>query len=199
MKEKIAETALQQFLKYGIRDITIARLIEPLRISTKTFYKYYESKEVLLKECLDIHYGNSFRQLRGVVENEKDPVTKLLAVFRQALAADFGINHAFYHDLNYYYPELQNEAIAKIRDRSGSLMLPLMKAGIRDGYFLEDLDLRIALTGVNTLYTSITRGREYEDQGYAPALLFENLVVVFIRGMCTAKGRRQLDQHSKLK
>lgn len=199
MKEKIAATALEQFLKHGIRDMTISRLIAPLGISTKTFYKYFESKEVLLKECLGILYGGSYQQLRGIAAGDGDPVTKLLTVFKQALGADFGINHAFYHDLNYYYPELQNEAIGKIKDQSGGLMAPLMEEGIRDGYFLETLDWRIALSGVNTLYTSITRGREYVGQKYGPPLLFENLVVVFIRGMCTAKGRKLLENHSKLK
>jgi len=47
-KEIIIEVSLQQFLKHGIKQTTIQKLIEPLRLSTKTFYKYFADKEDLL-------------------------------------------------------------------------------------------------------------------------------------------------------
>jgi AcrR family transcriptional regulator len=197
MKQKIAETALAEFLKHGIRDITIARLIAPLGISTKTVYKYFASKEVLLKECLDILYGNHLFELRKILTAKGDPVNKILNVFRGALKEDFGISNTFYHDLNYYYPELQNEAVTRISDESGALIIPVVEQGIRDGYFLSGLYPPISLMGISILYTSITRGNEYLDGGQSPHLLFENLVETYIRGMCTEKGRKQMQNHLK--
>jgi AcrR family transcriptional regulator len=197
MKQKIAGTALKEFLQHGIRDITIARLVAPLGISTKTVYKYFESKEDLLKECLHILYSNHLFELRKIINAKTDPVNKMLIVFRAALKEDFGISNSFYHDLNYYYPELQNEAVKRISDESGALILPVVEQGIRDGYFLSGLYPEISLLGIGILYTSITRGSEYQDGRHSPQLLFENLVEIYVRGMCTEKGRKQIKNHLK--
>ena len=192
MERLIVETALKEFLKSGIREMSVAKLVRTLGISTKTFYKHYESKEALLKECLDLLYGGYYAEFQKITGSSQGPVNKLLAVFKQALDQDFGINHAFFHDLNYYYPELQNEAIKRIREEASGIFVPLFEQGITDGYFLPQLNPQVALTGINLLYTSITRGQHYPGMQDNPQLLFENLVVTFIRGMCTEKGRTQL-------
>jgi AcrR family transcriptional regulator len=44
MKDKITEVALERFMQYGIRNMTIKKLVEPLGISTKTVYKYFASR-----------------------------------------------------------------------------------------------------------------------------------------------------------
>ena len=196
MNEKIAESALQEFLTHGIRDITIAKLIAPLSISTKTFYKYYDSKETLLKECLYVLYDRTYEDLGRIANSEADPVTKLIVIFTKAFDKDFGKNHAFYHDLNHYYPALQNEAIHHIATKSGALMVPLIKQGIKDGYFLASLDPLVALQGINTLYTSITRGQDFQNSSVSPELLFKNLIEIFIRGMCTIKGQKKIKNFS---
>src|SRR5689334_18277748 len=67
MREEILDTSLQRFLKFGIRKMTIQKLVEPLGISTKTVYKYFSDKEALLKECLAVHYA---RLLEGITEME---------------------------------------------------------------------------------------------------------------------------------
>jgi AcrR family transcriptional regulator len=197
IKQLIAETAIKGFLSHGIREITIARLTEPLGISTKTVYNYFESKEDLLKECLDILYRKHLFELRNIVSAKADPVNKILSVFRGALKEDFGISNMFYHDLNYYYPELQNKAIKRISDESRALIIPVIEQGIRDGYFLSGLKPPILLMGISTLYTFITRGNDSEGGRHSPQLLFENLVEIYIRGMCTEKGRKQIKNHLK--
>ena len=50
MKRKILQTSLEQFLKYGIRKMSVQKLVEPLPISTKTVYKHSKNKEDLGKE-----------------------------------------------------------------------------------------------------------------------------------------------------
>jgi len=50
MKKEILQTSLKQFLKHGIRQMSIQKLVEPLGISTKTVYKYFKNKEELLEE-----------------------------------------------------------------------------------------------------------------------------------------------------
>ncbi|MEO6731986.1 MAG: TetR/AcrR family transcriptional regulator, partial [Ferruginibacter sp.] len=63
MKEEIIQTSLKQFLKHGIREMSIQKLIEPLGISTKTVYKYFKNKEELLEEALNLYHAQRYRNL----------------------------------------------------------------------------------------------------------------------------------------
>jgi AcrR family transcriptional regulator len=191
VKDRIVETALEQFLKHGIRSMTIKKLIEPMGISTKTVYKYFESKEDLLAECLRLLYGSYHNEFVAILSIDQSPVNHLLLVYRAAMVKDFGVNQEFFHDLNYYYPELQNAAIQHYIKNYPPLMLSLVQKGIAEGYFHSFLIAEVALKGISTLYTSITRPQDKKRQDN-PYELFKNLVEVYIRGMCTEKGLKEI-------
>jgi AcrR family transcriptional regulator len=193
MQEEIIKVALRQFLRHGIRDITIPKLIVPLKISSKTLYKHFENKEQLLQECVDLLYRNLFQEFREVLRSDLDPVNKIKSVFTIALERDFGVSSKFYHDLNYYYPDVQNKAIKHIAKESGELLVPVVVEGMRDGYFLSDLDPQMSLYAINTLYTSITRNKVESTGKHDPRKLFKQMVIIQIRGMCTEKGLKHLD------
>ena len=195
MKEKIIEVALGQFMKHGIRSMTIKKLVEPMGISTKTVYKYFDSKEVLLAECLNVLYNGYYNEFAAILSKGDDPVTTLLILFRGSIGKDFGVNHQFFHDLNYYYPELQNAAISHNSNNYGSLILPLTQRGIDEGYFHAFLVPEVALKGIMILYSSITRSDEHKDFKGGPYKLFKNLVEVYIRGMCTEKGLKEIENN----
>jgi AcrR family transcriptional regulator len=194
-KEEIVEAVLERFMQYGIRSMTIKKLVEPLGISTKTVYKYFTSKEELLEECLRVLYTSYFNEFNAILSSKDNPVNKLLIIFRSTLGKDFGVSHAFFHDLNYYYPELQNTAINRTKENYGSLMVPLVKTGIEQGYFNDFIIPEIALSGIVTLYTSITRSDNYKGFELSPYELFKNLVEVYMRGMCTEKGLKEIENN----
>ncbi|WP_426671264.1 TetR/AcrR family transcriptional regulator [Mucilaginibacter sp. McL0603] len=195
MKEKITEVALAQFLQHGIRSMTVKKLVEPMGISTKTVYKYFSSKEELLEECLRVLYSGYHNEFMAILSTDDSPVNKLLILFRATVSKDFGVSHAFFHDLNYYYPELQNTAINRISNSYGSLMIPLVQKGITEGYFHRFIMPEVALKGIGLLYASITRSEDYKDYEGSPYELFKNLVEVYIRGMCTEKGLKEIENN----
>jgi len=194
-KSEITAVALEQFMQHGIRSMTIKKLVEPLGISTKTVYKYFSSKEELLEECLSVLYDGYFNELNALINQQENPVNTLLALFRSAFGKDFGVSHAFFHDLNYYYPELQNAAQNRTKNNYGSLMIPLVEDGIAKGYFSKNIKPEIALAGIGILYTSITRSDNYRDHKGSPYELFKNLVEVYLRGMCTEKGIKEIENN----
>lgn len=194
LKERIVEGALEQFMKHGIRNITIKKLVEPMGISTKTVYKYFQSKEDLLEECLRVLYSGYYNEMVAILSIDDSPVNRLLVLFRSAMGKDFGVNQEFFHDLNYYYPELQNVAINRSGDGYGQLLIPLIQKGIDEGYFNSFIIPDVALMGIGILYTSITRPADKKRHG-KPYELFKNLVEVYTRGMCTEKGLNEIEKN----
>jgi hypothetical protein len=79
----------------------------------------------LLSACLKLLYDGYFNELSLILSTKDNAASKLLVLFRSAFSKDFGVSHDFFHDLNYYYPELQNAVLNRTQENYGSLIIPL--------------------------------------------------------------------------
>ena len=198
MKEEITDKCLREFLKKGIRKMTLKEIVAPLGISTKTVYKFFNSKEELLEDCLTLHYGRLAAGLTQIIAAQNNPVLSLAQIWIEAIRADFGTNHQFYHDLNYYYPTLQDKIIKKNRQSLAKPMLQMMQSGIEQGYFRDTLEPRVVLEAISVLYGSLTRTDQFKKYKLNPFVIGANTVEVYLRGLCTVKGLKHWDAHPSL-
>jgi AcrR family transcriptional regulator len=194
MREKIIETSLQQFLNNGIREMTMKRLVLALGISTKTMYKYFNNKEELLEECLKVHYSEMDTGISSVIAGSPNAVASLCRVYAKSMELDFGTNHLFYHDLNYYYPEQQDKVINLYSQKAGEILVGIIAKGITDGDFQSHLKPLLVLTAISLLYTSVTRSKVFEKFNAKPAELIKHTIDVYLRGICTQKGLQLINQ-----
>jgi AcrR family transcriptional regulator len=188
MKEQIIETALKQFLAQGIRNNTVQKLAAGMGISTKTMYKYFADKEALLEECLKVHYSQTDKEMQQMLTADPSPVAFLCSVYAKSVDLDFGTDHLFYHDLNYYYPELQDKAIKQFSNGAFKILLSAMSRGINEGYFLPHLKPAVVMEAFTVLYASVTRQGTYKKFKLKPQQLIAHTVDIYLRGICTEKG-----------
>jgi AcrR family transcriptional regulator len=193
MKEDIVKASLQHFLIYGIRKMTLKEIIAPLGISTKTVYKYFENKEALLEECLELHYGTVHNDMIALMSTLSNPVWLISQFYIKAVELDFKINNLFYHDLNYYYPELQDKIINKEFKAAGGELLNAFKSGVEQGYFRNDISLEVIQEGLSVLYRALTRTNQFEKFNVSPFELAHNTIAIFLRGICTERGLHAID------
>lgn len=194
MQEKIIAGALSQFLQLGIRKVTMKKLAEHLGVSTKTLYKHYPNKEALLEECLKIHYSGIILNMNQIVDDSSNEVYSILKFYTKLTDLDFGTNALFYHDLNYYYPELQDKVTDKYSDDVARFFTGLIKSGIKKGFFRMDLDAFVILQALSMLYASISRNNVYKKSNLSPQALVQQTVNTYIRGLCTEKGLTAFDK-----
>ena len=188
MKEDIVEKSLQAFLEQGIRSMTMQKLAAALGISTKTLYKYFADKEALLEACLMAHYAGMDQEIKGIVAAEPNPVDFICALYEKSTALDFGANYLFYHDLNHYYPDLQDKVIVRNAGLIGDILTSTLQLGIDDGYFLPYLQPLVVLQAITVLYTSVTRFDTYSNFNLSPEELVKHTIDIYLRGICTDKG-----------
>jgi AcrR family transcriptional regulator len=192
MRQEIINTSLEGFLKKGIRKMTIQKLVAPLGISTKTVYKYFNNKEDVLRECLSVHYSGLLNQTLATGALYPNPAIALENIWKQAIHTDFGVNRVFYHDLNYYYPELQDEILKKHGGKMETTIVKLIKKGMSEGYFRKDLEPQIIFESMTVMYRSLTRTEDFRKFRSNPENLARQTVQVYLRGICTQKGLNEL-------
>lgn len=195
MKEKIIETALDRFLKHGIKKMNIRELVSPMGISTKTVYKYFNDKEDLLKHCLQKHYSELMTEFDRLADEDKNPVSALFEIWYKAISADYGVNHIFYHDLNYYYPRLQDAVLHKLFRKKMKKIEDIINAGKKRGYFRKDIAPGVTLHVIGILYSSITRTGSFKKFKLSTDALMLNTIDAYLRGICTEKGLQEIKKN----
>lgn len=194
MKDEILQTALKQFLKYGIRKMSIRKLVDPIGISTKTFYKYFKDKEELLEAVLHLHYTQQYQLLENY-SADQNVVTLFFDIWHAAIEGEYSVSNKFFHDLHYYYPELERKTEAAIGHKFWKKIEQIVQKGIKEGVFKEDSCPEVALEGLAVLYGAVARSGDFKKFRKSAHEIFLNTIVLYIRGLCTRKGIRQLDKH----
>lgn len=194
MKEEILQTSLQQFLRYGIREMSIQKLIKPLGISTKTVYKYFKNKEELLEEALYLFHTQQYRLLE-TPQVEQSAACLFFDLWLAGVEQEFQVNKLFFEDLHGYYPELAKKVENAIGQKFTQQFLLLLHRGIDEGTFRPDILPEVVLQGIFTLYTALVRTERFKSFGLSAHAALLNTIALYIRGFCTDKGLQQLEEH----
>ena len=194
MKEQILQTALSQFLKHGIREMSIQKLIEPLCISTKTVYKHFKNKEELLEQALYLHYAQQHQMLQELTADQK-VVPLLLDVWYTAFEREYGITNLFFQDLHYYYPELERKIQSAVGDKFTGQFLRIIRKGISEGVFQDNINPELVTEGIYVLYDATVTTEQFKRFKVSPLELLLHTIVTYIRGFCTSKGIQELEVH----
>lgn len=152
--QDIIELAGSKFLQLGIRNVSIDDICNELRISKKTFYKYFQQKDDLILAVL-INGGEKVEEKMHKIYQNHNAIDSLILIIREIRKSENTHSQIFMHDLEKYYPEVHKKFLEKkscsIRDSFGKNL----KQGVEEGYYREDLDVEMTAT-FHSLYMKTT-------------------------------------------
>jgi len=194
MKDEILQTSLQQFLKCGIREMSVQKLVAPLGISTKTVYKYFKNKEELLEESLQLFFSQQNQLFEDLVKN-RNTVTVLFEIWHKGIEMEYNVNKKLFHDLHYYYPELEKRVDAINAKKFWKRFIDIIQKGIAESVFRKDIIPEVVLEGISVLYLSIVRIEQFKKFRVSTWQILLNTITAYMRGICTEKGVHELDKY----
>lgn len=140
MKDKILSVAASKIEKYGLKKFTIDEIALELKISKKTVYKYFHSKDEIVKEYFNEIIRTCRENTIEAVNYEgrfDDKLHEIVCSNNEHKIPIIIINEA-----KLYYPE-QWEEIQKLKDFKLDIIEKLIKDAMKDGKIKEDIDYRI--------------------------------------------------------
>ena len=194
IKDTILQSALDKFMQFGIRNISIEKLVIHLNISTKTVYKHFKNKEELLEEVLHLYYKKQYQLFEKLI-GDQSTVTMFYDIWYNAVEREFEVNNAFFRDLHYYYSELERKVEVEIANKFWVKLQLLIVNGISEGSFKENINPEVLLEGITTLSVNIGRSEQFKKFKVSHHEIFHNTIENYIRGFCTVKGLIELDAH----
>ena len=190
LKDKILMTAIKSFAQKGIRAVRMDDVAATLGISKRTLYEIYDKKELLLFECIKRYSAIREENLMNETIDCKNVMEVMVAIYKYKVEEFQNTNPQFYVDLA-KYPEVLNylnEQHQKTRERSQTFI----ERGIQEGYFRKELNYELTGRMFDAVGQYVMENQLYRQ--YTIQEIFNNLVFVSLRGICTEKGVEALEK-----
>ena len=180
---------MHAFATQGIRAVKMDDISQELGISKRTLYELYENKEDLLYAGVVKHRGRQEQETLRLASQGHNVMSILLRVYKNKVETLKMVTPQFYEDMG-KYPRVM-ELLAENHRHNRTRMMHFLHRGVEEGYFRKDVDYVIVTELFDAIGHHIMTQQLYKH--YSIEQLFRNLVFISLRGVCTQKGVKALD------
>lgn len=186
--KNILKTGAKRFLKYGLRSVSIDDICADLRISKKTFYTYFSQKEALVEAVLQDMDQKKRKPSQEMCEIEGNVIDKVLRFSSSHVKNKHNQFVNFFFDLAKYYPEIHKNALLRKHQDMHENILNLLKEGVSEGLFREDLDVTMMADFVVTQFNMAMNLMQKEALVDRKQQGIEFLIDTLLRALCNERG-----------
>lgn len=104
-KEKIIETATEQFMRYGIRSVTMDDIARMAGVSKKTIYQEFTDKNQLVYETFDSAIRNDKKAMEQIPKFQDGVIDHLLGLTAYIRRRFSDFNPMILNEIQRYFPQ----------------------------------------------------------------------------------------------
>jgi hypothetical protein len=190
VKERIIIKAEEMFLQFGYSKVTMEEIAAGLGISKKTIYKFFPSKENLIREmilnrqCVVESYIN---KIWG--DENLDFVAKLKSMMDYLGQQTSRIRGPLMDDIRKCIPDVWNEIHDFKKIKSLEKAKELFELGIKNGAFRSDIGQDIVILMFSFATEGILNPEILSQIPYTGPQVIETIFKVLFEGIFTEEGR----------
>lgn len=141
LRQNILKTAEAEFVKFGIRSVSIDDLCNILHISKKTFYTEFKQKDELVTLVLEnISETNKREDAEYSKVNSSANAIDMSLCYKQPLLQSRRRKHEkFMRDLVKYYPDIHKTFFDSKRESIKNVICQNILKGVKEGLYREEL------------------------------------------------------------
>lgn len=194
LKNHITATALNLFSLNGIKKVSMTDVAQNSGVSKRTLYDFFENKEALLLEVLEVRDGYFRDYYKKLVDEDEYTALEILLLYNEkVMEKPVWFSQAFYDDIK-RYPKAY-ESLIQANNNGLTEMILLLKKGVEEGMFLEEVNFDIiAFVAREHMSTPPPPMERFTKYTYAE--VNETFFWVFMRGISTDEGRKTLEQYA---
>ena len=196
VKQRIIEEASELFGRAGVKSTTMDDLARHLGISKRTIYENFKDKEELLVACIDAFSENSKNKFDKIFLEADNVVDAILAILQISAEQAAQRQISMVTDIKKYYPQVFKVHLTRISNDKHKNIKDLLERGISEGVFRNDLNSEI----IAHFFCQDEKNNVFTDsimEQFSFSEIFENMVITFLRGVCTQKGIEIIDRYKE--
>ena len=191
-KERILAYARERFLHDGLQAVSMDDLAAGLGISKKTLYKFFPSKDDLLRQTAERMMAEARAVLHRITAGDGTFIEKIDA-FSVAVGTQLArASRELARDLRRYAPDLWGRIEAFREERIRTNFTLLFRQGVREGLVRPEVSERIFLLAYLAAVNTIINPAVLAEEPFSFREGLHGIISIFFRGILTPEGIRQM-------
>jgi len=180
--QPVIEHSLDQLMQQGVRNFTVEKICSDLRISKKTIYKYFPSREKFIEALLLFKFDQLFSAVDDIEENPAEPLQYIVRVLQEILN-QVGMNAPqFIMDVKMYYSRVWSE-IESFRETVIGRFKQCVIRGRDLGLVRKDLDIDFALDMLLKIVQYVFQPETFMHSSYSIGTMIMKFADIFMNGI----------------
>jgi AcrR family transcriptional regulator len=195
-KEKISNYSQDLFFKSGFYKITMDEIAQGLRISKKTIYKYFPSKNLLLESVVKAFMNSTKKRLLKNIAEQENSIMKIKALTEVFAELSLKLNHKLLFDLQTHMPSLWETVESFRGELIKRIWEDIINQGKQEG-FITDKPNDIIITVILSSIRSIITPTFLINHNYSMSEAFKLTFDILIQGLLTPEGLKVYNKIEK--
>lgn len=190
LRNRILKAAMTEFLHKGVKSVKMDDIANTLAISKRTLYEIYSNKEELLLEAVRIHEQEfNDHMLQYSLDKKHNVMDIIIEFYKKKLLSIADVSPLFLVELRKYKQVV--EYLERMNAERHNNALLFFRRGVKEGFFRSDLNFDIILKTSSASANYAMETQMYKN--YSITAIMHNTIFLYLRGICTTKGIKELD------
>lgn len=189
LKEQVLNEAKKLFFVYGFKKVSMDEIAAACKMSKKTIYQLYSSKDELIRECVDRISTEKVSAIHRILDSEPLVSGELNGMFEIFGTINQDVSEAMMRDMS-YFPDVWN-MIEEKRMTVFARMGYIIEQGKLDGSINPSLNVDLFLRIFMGILQRFANPAMFAELNLRPSEFIEQMKMVVFEGILTVKARRQ--------
>lgn len=192
-QEKIINYCTSKFLKDGFYLVTVDQIANELRISKKTIYKFFSTKDELVEAVAKHLMNDVSSKIDNIIGSGNDSLTKIIMLFEVMAGVVVRFSEKWLKDLQIHTPKLWQQIDEFRTKRAFTALGSIIRQGQIEGIIVEKPIELIIHIFVNTIRSVVHPDfLYYQKFDYREA--FIHSFEILFNGILTPKGKSKFNK-----
>ena len=194
LRDKIIAYAMAEFFKRGVKAVKMDEISQGLHVSKRTVYEIFGDKEEMLLAGMKSQQEETRVKLAEFARSKAKNVIDIIGyVYRLQMEQNEKVGVVFFEEIHKMPRVLKYLQECHAHEREESVRF--FEAGVKEGLFRQDVDFKVIMDVGHIIMQEIMHRQLYRP--HSMQSLYDNYILVIIRGFCTERGLEMLDKALK--
>lgn len=188
-RDKIFNYAKSLFLKEGFYKITMDKLAAGLKVSKKTIYKYFGSKEVLIETIVESIKNEVSGKLDNIRKSNDNAILKLINLNKLLSTMLIELDDRWINDLRIHFPSLWKEIDEFRTKRLNGTFSTIINEG-QKGKLIKNIPAEMVVMIFLSTLRGVINNEFLLNSKFSYKDAIETSLRILFTGILTAKGQK---------
>ncbi|MBL85708.1 MAG: TetR family transcriptional regulator [Winogradskyella sp.] len=194
MKQKILKTAVDMFLNYGFKSVTMDDIANEMGISKKTIYVHFPNKTKFVEATTLYMFETISCGIDHICALEKNPIEEVFDVKKFVMEHLKNEKSSPQYQLQKYYPKIFASLKSKQFEVMQGCVIENLNRGIKLGLYRDNINVNFISRIYFNCMVTLKDQELFPLKAFSMNTLMEYYLEYHLRGICTPKGLEKLNK-----